>query len=322
MNGKIIAIRWGRALLDRLLPNACALCGADSDDALCPGCEAQFFGPAAAVARCVCCANPLASAARVGEVPVSTTRVGPTALDIASPGGGKALDRTALDIASPGDGEALDRTALDIASPGDGEALDRTAAAGDGEALAHTATAGLVCGVCLRSPPAFDCTLVAADYVLPVDQLVLQLKFGHRLALAPLCARLLRDAVLRQDDIALPALLCPVPLGPRRLAERGYNQALEIARPLARSMGVALEARLLQRVHETAAQSSVAPAERQANIAGAFAVPDATLVAGRHIGVVDDVMTSGRTLNELAATLKRHGAARVSNFVFARTPPH
>lgn len=267
MNGKILANRWGRALLNRLLPNACALCGGDSDDALCAGCEEQFFGAAAVIARCICCANPLIGAGVVGP--------GETAGAIAP-----------------------------VTVP------DRAAAV------------GLLCGVCLRSSPAFDRTLVAADYVLPIDQLVLQLKFGHRLALAPLCARLLRDAVLRQDDIALPALLCPVPLGPRRLAERGYNQALEIARPLARSMGVALEARLVHRVHETAAQSSVTPAERQANIAGAFAVPDAALVAGRHIGVVDDVMTSGRTLNELAATLKRHGAARVSNFVFARTPPH
>jgi ComF family protein len=186
----------------------------------------------------------------------------------------------------------------------------------------RTRSALTLCGVCLADPPAFDRTLVAADYALPVDQLVLQLKFGHRLALAPLCARLLRDAVLSHPDTTLPALLCPVPLGPRRLAERGYNQALEIARPLARSMGVALHAQLVVRVHETAAQSSVAPERRQQNIAGAFAVPDAALVAGRHIGVVDDVMTSGRTLNELAATLKRHGAAQVSNFVFARTPPH
>jgi len=132
----------------------------------------------------------------------------------------------------------------------------------------------------------------------------------------------LRDAVLSHPDYALPALLCPVPLGPRRLAERGYNQALEIARPLARSMGVALHAQLVARVHETAAQSSVTPERRRQNIAGAFVVPDAALVAGRHIGVVDDVMTSGQTLNELAATLKRHGAACVSNLVFARTPPH
>jgi len=157
---------------------------------------------------------------------------------------------------------------------------------------------------------------------MPVDQLVLQLKFGHRLALAALLARLLRDAIAERPSLVLPALLCPVPLGPRRLAERGYNQALEIARPLSRSLGVALHARLASRVLETAAQSSVAPDQRQRNIAGAFAVPDASLVQGRHIGIVDDVMTSGRTLNELAATFKRHGAARISNFVFARTPPH
>jgi len=181
---------------------------------------------------------------------------------------------------------------------------------------------GQLCGSCRTEPPAFDVTLVAADYAMPTDQLVLQLKFGHRLALATLFARLLRDAVLQQPGFTLPALLCPVPLGPRRLAERGYNQALEIARPLARSLGVALHPRLASRVQETAAQSSVAPEQRRHNIAGAFAIPDAALVQGRHIGVVDDVMTSGRTLNELAATLKRHGAARVSNLVFARTPPH
>ena len=163
---------------------------------------------------------------------------------------------------------------------------------------------------------------MAADYAAPVDQLLLQLKFGGRLALAPLFAQLLRDAVLQRPGFTLPALLCPVPLGPRRLAERGYNQALEIARPLARSLGVALHPRLACRVRETAAQSGVTPERRRHNIAGAFAIPDMALVQGRHVGVVDDVMTSGATLNELAATLKRHGAARVSNLVFARTPPH
>lgn len=181
-----------------------------------------------------------------------------------------------------------------------------------------------LCGSCLSDTPAFDATIAAADYTAPLDQLVLQLKFGARLALAPMFAQLLRDAVLAQSALTLPELLCPVPLGPARLVERGFNQALEIARPLAASLGVPLQAKLAQRVADTRAQSGVAPGERKRNIRGAFAVaPEmADLVTGRHIGVVDDVMTSGSTLNELAATLKQAGASRVSNLVFARTPPH
>jgi ComF family protein len=156
---------------------------------------------------------------------------------------------------------------------------------------------------------------------MPLDRLVLQLKFGARLAHGRLFGELLAAAVAR-SGLARPALLCPVPLGPARLAERGYNQALEIARPLGRSLGIAVAPRLLSRVHDTSAQSRLAPGARRANIRHAFAVPDRALVEGRHIGVVDDVMSSGETLEEAAATLKRHGAARVSNFVFARTPPN
>lgn len=183
---------------------------------------------------------------------------------------------------------------------------------------------GQACGACLADEPAYDATVVAVDYAAPLDGLVLGLKFGARLPLAPWCAGLLRDAVLARPDLVLPDLLCPVPLGPRRLRERGFNQALEIARPLASAVGVALQPRLVTRAVETAAQSGVAPRERAANIRGAFELaPDmADKIQGRHVGVVDDVMTSGHTLNELAATLKAAGAARVSNFVFARTPPH
>ncbi|WP_308601796.1 phosphoribosyltransferase family protein [Massilia sp. Dwa41.01b] len=112
--------------------------------------------------------------------------------------------------------------------------------------------------------------------------------------------------------------------GPGRLVERGYNQALEIARPLARGLGIALAPRLLTRV---VVDGGGSPASRRANghaTSGRVRrhARDGALVSGRHIGVVDDVMTSGHTLNEVAATLKAAGAARVSNLVFARTPPH
>ena len=181
---------------------------------------------------------------------------------------------------------------------------------------------GRLCGTCLAHPPAYDATIAAVDYAIPLDQLVLQLKFGARLALAPWCARQIRDAVLARPGLPLPDLLCPVPLGPGRLAGRGFNQALEIARPLAALLGVACHPALAQRTTETPAQSGVAPAARAQNVRGAFAVADPERIAGRHVGLVDDVMTSGHTLGELAAACKRFGAVRVTNFVFARTPPH
>jgi ComF family protein len=178
------------------------------------------------------------------------------------------------------------------------------------------------CGRCLADRPAYDATIVATDYAVPVDRLVLQLKFARQLALARLFAGLLAEAVRQAGPLPRPALLCPVPLGLQRLSERGFNQALEIARPLGRQLGIAVAPRLMARVRETAAQSSMPHGARQANLAQAFAVPERALVEGRHIGLVDDVMSSGQTLQELAATLKRHGAARVTNYVFARTPPN
>ncbi|MGE5651718.1 MAG: ComF family protein [Bacillota bacterium] len=180
------------------------------------------------------------------------------------------------------------------------------------------------CGDCVRQMPAFDATIAATDYAPPADQLALALKFGSRLELAPALARLLRDAALQVQEGPLPTVLTAVPLGSRRLVERGFNQALEIAHPLSRLLGIRLDARLVARRRETDAQALLHPDARHRNMRQAFVVPSAAIdrVRGAHIGVVDDVMTTGATLNEVAATLKRFGAARVTNFVFARTLPN
>jgi ComF family protein len=182
-----------------------------------------------------------------------------------------------------------------------------------------------VCGACLRNPPAFDATIVVADYQAPIDQLVLALKFGTALPLAALLGRLLEEAMLAAlpERSNWPDLLAPVPLGPQRLIERGYNQALEIARPLARSLTLPLLPGLLVRVRDTQAQAAMPARQRQQNMRAAFVVPAASMpsVAGRHVGLVDDVMTTGATLHELASILKRCGASRVTNLVFARTLP-
>ena len=177
------------------------------------------------------------------------------------------------------------------------------------------------CGACLGQAPPFDATWAACDYAAPLDSLVLQLKFGAQLALAPWMARVLHAAI-GSGARALPDVLCPVPLGPARLIERGYNQALEVARPLARALGVPVVPQLLHRLRETAPQSGAGPGDRRRNVRGAFGVTSTVDVFGRHVGVVDDVMSSGHTLAEIAAVLKGAGAARVTNIVFARTPPH
>ena len=180
------------------------------------------------------------------------------------------------------------------------------------------------CGACLADAPAFDATWAACDYAAPLDSLVLQLKFGAQLALAPWMARVLHAAIssIMHPAPVLPDVLCPVPLGPARLIERGYNQALEVARPLARALGVPVVPQLLHRLRETAPQSGAAPGDRRKNVRSAFGVDSTFDLRGRHVGVVDDVMSSGHTLEEVAAVLKQAGAARVTNIVFARTPPH
>jgi ComF family protein len=184
-----------------------------------------------------------------------------------------------------------------------------------------TAVTATRCGACLKQAPAFDATIVAADYAPPLDQLVLSLKFGSQLALAPLFSRMLRDAMLHAPAIELPTHLTAVPLGAQRLAERGFNQALEIGKHLSRALGIKLDPYMVTRLRDTHAQALLHPDERHKNIRHAFVVADTAIdrVRGKHIGVVDDVITTGETLNELAATLKRFGATRVTNFVFART---
>ncbi len=169
------------------------------------------------------------------------------------------------------------------------------------------------CGACLRHPPHFDATRAVFRYEFPLDRLVQALKYAHRLASADFLGCEL--ASLPAPSPA-PDLILPVPLAALRLAERGFNQALELARPLARSCGAPLETRHVRRHRDTTPQASLPWKERAKNIRHAFEC-DIDL-AGMKVLVVDDVMTTGATLDELARTLKAHGASRVENRVLAR----
>ena len=173
-----------------------------------------------------------------------------------------------------------------------------------------------VCGRCLTQKPSYDATLAVLSYEFPADVLVQALKFRGELALAPFLA----DLLLKRVSANKVDCIVPVPLSGARLRERGYNQSLEIARQVARVTGTRLEAELCERARDTPAQMDLPLAERAKNVRGAFHCP--RLVAGATVAVLDDVMTTGATLDEIAATLKRAGAARVENWVIARTFAH
>jgi len=178
---------------------------------------------------------------------------------------------------------------------------------------------GEVCGVCLRHPPPFDTTLAAWPYAYPVDRLVRSLKFHGRLALASYFAEALAPLVARTDAVDV---VIPMPLHPARLAERGFNQAAEIARrltgnPGARTPRTKLALQAASRIRRTLPQAELAFGERLRNVRGAFAC--AIDLGGARVAVLDDVMTTGATLGELAKVLKRAGAARVENWIVART---
>ena len=175
--------------------------------------------------------------------------------------------------------------------------------------------AGALCGRCLTQPPQYDATIAALAYRFPADVLVQALKFRGELALAPFLGALLSKSVSGSDV----DYVVPVPLSRERLRSRGYNQALELARHVARPAAGRLAPELCERTLDTPAQTDLPLAERAKNVRGAVHCP--RLLAGARIAVLDDVMTTGATLDEVAATLKRAGASRVVNWVVARTLP-
>jgi ComF family protein len=172
-----------------------------------------------------------------------------------------------------------------------------------------------LCGACLKEPPAFDATTAVLRYRAPVDYLIQRLKFSGELALAPLLARRLAKTIAARGD-ALPELLIPVPLHRTRLRERGFNQATEVARPLGRWLRIPVDHRLCHRKRHAPPQSLTPPAARRRNVRGVFSLAEQPHVS--HVAIIDDVMTTGHTANELAGVLRRAGVRFIEVWVVAR----
>jgi ComF family protein len=179
-----------------------------------------------------------------------------------------------------------------------------------------------VCGGCLAAPPPFDAAFARVDYAYPWDRLIPAFKFRAALDLAPVLVEAIVEACAERETDAGPPLVVAVPLSDARLRERGFNQAWQLARRVAPRLGGHAEASLLLRVRDTPHQIALPPGERAGNVRGAFAVEPRrrSELAGRTVALVDDVMTTGSTVAEIAQVLKQAGAARVEVWVVARTP--
>ena len=178
---------------------------------------------------------------------------------------------------------------------------------------------GETCGRCLAHPPPFEATIAAFAYAFPVDRLLHAFKYHGRLALAEWGASAVLAERERHRGSRRPDRLIALPLSRERQRERGYNQAFELARMIARRLYLPLLRGEARRIRAAPPQATLPWSERARNVRGAFACE--LDLEGLNVAVIDDVMTTGASLSEFAATLKAAGAARIENWVVARTLP-
>ena len=174
-----------------------------------------------------------------------------------------------------------------------------------------------LCSKCLKRAPAFDSAWTAFVHVAPIRRGVLQLKYGARFEQARVLGSLMGRAIAAQAN-PLPDLLVPVPLTRRKLFGRGYNQAQEVARAVSRVIGVSLDPRAAVLVRSPGDQIGQTAAQRRRNLRGAFRFERD--LNGLRVALVDDVMTTGATLDALARAARKAGAAGVEAWALARAP--
>lgn len=175
---------------------------------------------------------------------------------------------------------------------------------------------GALCGQCLSSPPEFNQTFSLLQYIRPTDRLIQAMKFNGKLRFANLLGGLLADALSTRKFTPLPQVILPVPLHPSRQRDRGFNQALEIARPVSKALKIPLNFKSCIRTRPTVAQSTLNAKKRRANIRGAFRMTANLNV--QHVAIIDDVITTGQTVNEMAHTLKQQGVDNIEVWSIAR----
>jgi ComF family protein len=182
-----------------------------------------------------------------------------------------------------------------------------------------TSSTSDTCGQCQTSSPAFDHVFALCDYEEPIDRMITAAKFNHQLVYTRILGELLAQNAEQNwyKQQSLPALLLPVPLHNTRLRERGYNQALEITKAAAKKLKLPIGKHYCQRAKATVPQSSLAHHERDKNVKNAFILQKPLTV--KHVAIIDDIVTTGHTVDELSKVLRQAGVERIDVWCCART---
>jgi len=174
-----------------------------------------------------------------------------------------------------------------------------------------------LCGNCLQNPPPFEKMLTPYLYDMPIMKIILDLKFKKQLANARVLGELVAQYLQSfYETKPLPDTIIPMPLHTKRLRERGFNQALEIARPISRFFNIPINTQLMARVKHTNAQATLDKKARQQNIKNAFYLKKS--MENAFIAVIDDVYTTGSTMQEFCSTLKKGGVKEIHVWCVAR----
>lgn len=171
----------------------------------------------------------------------------------------------------------------------------------------------LHCGQCQKKSPYFDKTIALFMYQFPIDRLLQSFKYQQSLHIGPLFANLFNQRILGKPYDRI----LPMPMHPERLKTRGYNQSLEIAKRVARFTNIPIDTKSCKRIKDTPPQAGLTLDARIRNIKNAFECHEN--LTGQRVAIMDDVMTSGASMNELARTLKLAGAKQVDCYIVART---
>lgn len=184
--------------------------------------------------------------------------------------------------------------------------------------LTETNDKHALCGDCLKNSPQYSRTIALFSYQFPIDHLISGLKFANKLIYCQILGNIMAETITNYyQNKPLPEIIIPIPLHVQRLKERGYNQALELAKPIAKKLQIGLDRYSFIRIKTTKAQALISAKQRKQNIKNAF-LPRKT-INYKYVAIIDDVVTTGNTVREFSNILIANGIQKIDIWCCART---